>query len=121
MLRTGQIKLSGSPVTERQNQSKFAEMVGMLILKAYDLGYEVTLGEAFRPQWVADKYAEEGKGSRNSYHTRKLAIDINLFKDGKWLRDTEDHQELGEWWESIGGTWGGRFKKPDGNHYSYLE
>jgi hypothetical protein len=28
---------------------------------------------------------------------------------------------LGEYWELIGGTWGGRFKNPDGNHYSYGE
>ena len=28
---------------------------------------------------------------------------------------TEDHEPLGEWWESIGGVWGGRFN--DGNHY----
>lgn len=108
-------------MTERQNQSKFALMVAKLISKAYELGYEITLGEAWRPQWVAEEYAKTGKGSRNSFHIRRLAIDINLFKDGKWLDATEDHRQLGEWWESIGGTWGGRFKRPDGNHYSFLE
>ncbi|HAO1973206.1 TPA: M15 family peptidase, partial [Escherichia coli] len=24
----------------------------------------------------------------------------------------------GEYWESIGGTWGGRFSRADGNHFS---
>jgi hypothetical protein len=49
----------------------------------------------------------------------RLAIDINLFKDGVYLESTEHHRQLGEWWEAQGGTWGGRFKQPDGNHYQY--
>ena len=43
-------------------------------------------------------------------------IDLNLFRGGKMLTTTEDHRPLGEWWESHGGAWGGRFA--DGNHYS---
>jgi len=108
-------------MTERQAQSEFSQMVARLLLKAKEMGYEVTLGEAWRPAWVAEEYAKQGKGSRNSFHIRRLAIDINLFKDDEWLNKTEDHRQLGEWWETIGGTWGGRFKRPDGNHYSYLE
>ena len=46
----------------------------------------------------------------------RLAVDFNLFKDGKFLQSTDDHKELGEFWEALGGTWGGRFD--DGNHYS---
>ena len=44
------------------------------------------------------------------------AVDLNLFKAGKYVALTEDHRPLGEWWESQGGAWGGRFE--DGNHYS---
>jgi len=51
--------------------------------------------------------------------TKRLAIDLNLFKDGEYLTDTEDHRFLGEFWESLGGTWGGRWD--DGNHYSWGE
>lgn len=32
------------------------------------------------------------------------------------LTASSGHKLLGEYWESIGGTWGGRFN--DGNHYS---
>jgi hypothetical protein len=32
------------------------------------------------------------------------------------LESTEAHTPLGEQWEKMGGTWGGRFN--DGNHYS---
>lgn len=80
-----------------------------MILHAEQLGYEVTLGDAYRPPWAV-------WGHRKSLHKKRLAIDLNLFRDGKYLTDTEDHQPLGEYWESIGGSWGGRFE--DGNHYS---
>jgi len=84
-------------------------MVALLILVADAKGYELTFGDA---------WAKTGHKSK-SYHYTRLAIDLNLFKDGVYLTQTEDHKELGEFWESIGGTWGGRWK--DGNHYSLGE
>ena len=51
----------------------------------------------------------------------RLAIDLNLFKDGEYLADTDSHRRLGEWWEvnyaEHDAAWGGRFA--DGNHYSF--
>ena len=91
----------------REKQSKFAFLFGFLILHAYSLGYEITFGDA---------YATTGH-KRGSKHYSRLAIDINLFKDGIYLTATEDHRPLGEYWEQIGGIWGGRFD--DGNHYEY--
>jgi hypothetical protein len=93
-------------MTLRQKQSKFAFMVSQLISYAYALGYELTLGDA---------YAHDGH-MNGSLHYDKLAIDLNLFQDGVYLVSTEAHLPLGEYWESIGGSWGGRFN--DGNHYS---
>jgi len=84
-------------------------MVALLILHAEVLGYRVTLGDAFRDPRVT--YGEE-----KSLHRERLAIDLNLFLKGKFLQTTDDHEVLGIYWESIGGTWGGRFD--DGNHYS---
>jgi hypothetical protein len=95
----------------RKQQSEFARKVPLLILYAYELGYEVTLGDA----WATTGHID------NSFHYKRLAIDLNLFKDGKYLTKTSDHRMLGEFWESIGGTWGGRFKRKDGNHYSWGE
>jgi len=92
----------------REKQSEFARMVPLLILYAYELGYEITLGDA----WAQ---SEDGHHKVNSKHYVRLAIDLNLFKNGKYLEETEDHRPLGEFWESVGGTWGGRFD--DGNHY----
>lgn len=88
-------------------QWRFSVMVSDLIRFAYRNGYRISFGDA---------YANSGhvKGSR---HYTRLAIDLNLFRKGKLLTKTEDHGLLGEYWESLGGTWGGRFQ--DGNHYEY--
>jgi len=109
-------------VSLRQNQSRFAKMVGNLLQFAYANGYEVTLGEAWRPDWVAIQYAKQGIGVYPSFHTSKLAIDLNLFRDGLYLTETLDYKVLGEYWESLGGTWGGNFThRKDGNHFSLGE
>ncbi len=100
-------------------QRLFVKMVGQLIAWAYEHGYELTFGDAYRdPRVFGPMGTKEGYGRASSNHKRRLAIDFNLFKDGVWLTATEDHRPTGEYWESIGGTWGGRFSNPDGNHYS---
>ena len=104
-------------MTLREKQSLFVRMVARLIDYATELGYELTFGDA---------YAKSGH-INGSFHYSRLAIDLNLFKDGKYLTKTEDHLPLGEFWESIGGSWGGRFGAKDGklgkdgNHYSLGE
>lgn len=92
-----------------EKQEKFALMLAELIQWAYTQGYRIRLGHVMRCQNCK-------AGSAVSLHKLKLAADLNLFKDGKYLSTTEDHTELGEMWESMGGTWGGRWN--DGNHYS---
>jgi hypothetical protein len=103
-------------MTLGQKQRKFTRMVADLIVWAYDQGYELTWGEAWRTPEQAALNAKSGKGIANSLHGDRLAVDLNLFRDGQFLTTTEDHRPLGEYWESIGGSWGGRFN--DGNHYS---
>jgi len=108
-------------MTLREKQSMYAKLVGQLILKAYELGYEVTLGDAYRDPRLHGKIGEKkGYGFSNSCHKLRLAIDLNLFKNGEFLDSTEDHRELGEWWEKQHTfcRWGGRFN--DGNHYSFF-
>lgn len=101
----------------QKKQAKFAQMVARLIDQAFAMGYEVTIGDAYRdPRVFGAVGVRQGYGHPKSAHKYRLAIDLNLFKDGAFLQSSEDHRPLGEWWESQGGTWGGRFD--DGNHYS---
>src|SRR3970040_2539809 len=108
-------------MTLRQKQSIFAKLVAKLINFAYNEAYELTFGETYRSPEEALRLFNRGLGIKNSLHTQRLAIDLNLFKNGKYLTKTEDHRLLGEYWESLSTseyecTWGGRFS--DGNHYS---
>jgi hypothetical protein len=107
-------------MTLGEKQRLFSRYVATLILKAYDMGSEVSLGEAWRTPEQAARNAATGAGISNSLHMDRLAIDLNLFKNGVWLSKTEDHRPLGEWWEKQHPLcrWGGRFARPDGNHYS---
>jgi hypothetical protein len=92
-------------------------MVAQLIIWAYEQGYEMTFGDAYRDPRAFGEMKYQGPYGRNSScHKIRLAVDLNLFKDGKYLTETLDHLPLGEYWEGMGGTWGGRFD--DGNHYS---
>lgn len=104
-------------LTLGEKQRKLVRMIADLIIFAYDQGYELTLGDAYRdPRLHGAMGTKMGYGHPKSNHKQRLAIDLNLFKDGKYLASTEDHRFLGEKWESMGGCWGGRFN--DGNHYS---
>lgn len=100
-----------------QKQREFLPMVARLIEFAYANGYELTVGDGYRdPRLHGALGVKIGYGAANSCHKIRLAIDLNLFCDGKYLTATEDYRVLGEFWETIGGTWGGRFS--DGNHFS---
>ncbi len=104
-------------MTLSQKQRLFSKMIAELILWAYEQGYEITLGDAYRdPRVHGELGVKMGYGARNSCHKLRLAMDLNLFKDGEYCTDEASHRSLGEKWESMGGSWGGRFR--DANHYS---
>lgn len=98
-------------MTLLQKQQKFSLMVTSLLVWLMGNGYNFTFGDAHRSIEEATRL-----GFKKSLHTKSLAIDINLFLNGKYLKKTEEYKEAGEFWELIGGTWGGRFD--DGNHFS---
>ena len=126
-------------------QKRFTRLIHKLMAYGWDLGYEFTYGEALRSdeQAYINSIGFEGReklaalvekafpelavrirnnGKANgilmSIHQDKLAVDLNLFKGGDYLEQTEDHRILGEYWETLGPDcrWGGKFR--DGNHYS---
>ena len=131
--------------TLREKQSRFARQLPRLLDYAHSLGYAVTLGETFRTDEQAEIHAlgfdgreqvaqliehqfpllakkirnNTGNGIRNSLHTIRLAIDLQLFDDkGRWVTEEYAYRVLGEFWESIAADhcWGGHFS--DTPHYS---
>ena len=104
-----------------ERQRVFVYLVAKLIQFAYDHGYELSFGEAYRSPQEAARLAAAGLGITNSLHTDRLAIDLNLFKDRKLLERSEDYAALGTYWKTLHPlcSWGGDFTtRPDGNHFS---
>ena len=94
--------------TLRQKQSRFVYMVARLIDHAYENGFEMTWGHAWRSPACT-------VGSEVSLHRKRLAVDFNLFIDGEWIQDGRGHDELHDFWDSIGGA---ERIPNDSNHYS---
>jgi hypothetical protein len=107
-------------MTLGQKQRLFVKLVGELIQFAYKEGYELSFADAYRDPKQAAQNVAAGTGIANSLHCIRLAIDLNLFEDGKYMTDSDAHKPLGEYWKSLHPLcrWGGDFSKPDGNHYS---
>lgn len=108
-------------MTLSEKQRLFTKLVGALIDWAYNNGYELTLGDAYRSPEQAAANAAAGIGIRNSLHTQRLAIDLNLFKDGAYLAESESYRPLGEFWKGLHPDccFGGDFSpRTDGNHFS---
>ena len=83
-----------------EKQELFMRLLPRLIDKAHELGFEIRGGDLFRdPRVHGQMGVKQGYGAPNSCHKLKLAIDLNLFKDGAFIQTTEGHRELGEWWE----------------------
>lgn len=94
-----------------QKQIQFSRMVGQLLCFAAAHGINATIGEAWRTPEMADIYASRGNGIRKSLHCLRLAIDINIYDaSGKPQMAKEVYAPMGEYWESLGGAWGGRFR-----------
>ena len=92
-------------------------------------GYEIVVEETLRTAAQARQNAADGVGIVNSNHRKKLACDLQLWKDGQPVWDSGEYTTLGEKWESmsfqtqnqeIRCCWGGRFRRTDGRHFSFL-
>lgn len=104
-----------------KRQILFSSLLPKLIDQIYYSGFDLTLGELWRPPETAAIYAAAGKGTKNSCHILKLAIDINLFWGGEYVDNSLAHKPFGDFWKTLNPLcrWGGDFSnRKDGNHYS---
>lgn len=122
-------------MTLREKQTRFAAMLGGLLCKAESSGSPVLIMEIYRSLETQRGYVARGASKTlNSKHLDGLAVDLvfleDLKDDGKINYSPEKYKPLGEFWESIGGRWGGRFgDNPatekiegwDSGHFEYKE
>lgn len=106
-------------MTLGSKQRKFTRAVGMLICHAYDLGYELTFGDAYRdPRLHGEHGTKKGYGAAKSVHKLRLAVDLNLFVKGEYITNS-DHEawdKLHKYWQGLGGT---ERVPNDANHFSF--
>lgn len=91
-------------------QQEFTVAIAKLILYADSLGCQLTFG---------DCYAGGAFGHmENSNHYRRLAVDFNLFVEGEYINDGDNHMwaKLHEYFEELGGA---PMIKKDANHFSF--
>lgn len=98
-------------MTLGQKQRKFTLMLADLLHFAYANGYELTLGRGA----VSEAANAADGGHPKSLHLLRLAQDLNVFKNGVFLTDGSGHDELHDFWDSIGGA---PRIADDLNHYS---
>jgi hypothetical protein len=97
-----------------KEQAAFLLDVCKLVQYATSLGFVVTGGELSRPIEMQELYVKTGRSrTMKSWHLRRLAIDLNFFKDGKLHYDLATLRPLGEYWESLSpqNRWGGNFDR----------
>ena len=104
-------------------QQLFSRDTVLLFKYINDQGYAFTYGEAMRSKEQAAIYAKTGKGILDSLHCKRLAIDINLFKDGIYLDKKEDYDKFADYWESLSpaNRNGRNFLRSDANHFERNE
>ena len=113
-----------------QDQFSFTMAISYMIQFSASIGIRLTLGEGYIGDSI-DKPHEDTPHLRHGFHFKRLAQDFNAFRvtmdemgvpsEATLLKATEDYEALGEYWEQLGGTWGGRFSRPDGGHFSWGE
>jgi len=108
--------------TLSSKQKTFTFNVSLLIAYAYSNGFQLTFGEVYRTLEQQKIYFNSGRSkTMNSNHLNRLAVDFNIFYDGKMLFfdekkysvDVETVRPLGEYWESLHplNRWGADWNK----------
>jgi len=87
----------------RTKQVMFLKNVAKLIEYGNSLpGYELTGGELLRtPEQQAIYIAKGLTKTKYSKHQDKLAIDLNVFVNGKYMTDKETFKPLADYWKKL--------------------
>jgi D-alanyl-D-alanine carboxypeptidase len=120
-----------SPYSARvKEQALFNVHCAYLQIWAFQNGFVLTYGEAARTVEQQRLHFNAGRSmTMNSKHIERLAIDFNVFKNGK-LCTAEEIKPMGDYWRTLdpanvwGGDWNsgimggsGKRKLVDGPHF----
>lgn len=104
-----------------KEQHAFLQDVAKLLVFGAQSNFILTGGELWRPQEMQEIYFKAGKSKTlTSNHTRRLAVDLNIFLPNMVLATLEQIRPLGAFWEALGplNRWGGNFSTiKDGPHF----
>ena len=109
-------------MTTNQKQFEFAIKVARIVLFAKECELSLRLWECWRSKdRQRQMVARHLSSTMNSKHLLGLAQDFDLFRDGKPVYDSADPDWLllGEYAESLGLRWGGRWG--DARHFEYKD
>jgi hypothetical protein len=95
-------------------QQQFMQHFGMLLHQIYARGYGCTGGHLYRCQ-------DCPVGTKNSNHKIRLAVDLQLFKDGKYLTDPEEYRQFAQYWEALHPDNRSGIRYNDANHFERLD
>jgi hypothetical protein len=103
-------------------QAEFLLDVCRLVQHATGIGFTLTAGELYRTPEQQEIYMKTGRSqTMDSLHLKRLAVDFNIFRDGKLVGSKAALAPLGAYWESLNplNSWGGNGKKlVDCPHFS---
>lgn len=112
-------------MTLREKQTEFMWDLIKLLTYIKNCGYDVTGGELLRTCEMQEIYLKTGKSKvKHSRHQDKLAIDLNIFINGKLVYVKKELQHIGDFWEGLNSKnkWGGNYKSfIDTPHFEKLK
>jgi hypothetical protein len=110
-------------MTLSEKQIIFAANAGRLFAYAAAQGIPGKVGTWYRS--TSEQLALFARGAsqkKTGMHQLGLAVDYLIIRNGKLPKDDPAYDELGVYWEILGGTWGGRWKSlHDRNHFEFKE
>lgn len=109
----------------RERQKRFTRDIGHLIAFAYANDFEMTFGEAYRTKEQQELYYAQGLSkTKDGQHPKRLAVDFNIFFQGRmlfpagqskeqYIADLEIARPLGEQWMAYRAEnrWGGDWNR----------
>lgn len=102
-------------------QRLHVRLCAKLIAYLYDeCGLEATWGETYRPPAMALLNAKSGAGIANSLHCLRLALDLQMFKNGEYQHDVAVYKIAADYWLTLDPLCaaGYYFHSVDADHYS---